>query len=206
MQRPKLVDRHGFEVEIAVHLTFALSHWSLLPGRTLRWSRYAFLNRSPSRSAVTFFRRSRCVRVESKAVADLNPAAAFSLWEIGAWDGATWCHVLVSYWEKPSPLLPAVTAFCWMKSRSPTFGGFHLWNDPDVSALPSGSSLPPKGAGLRGRRGPFRIGSSGGRCSLCRRCDWLHRTMAPISIVGALRDPVARNPPARSSGSRPSVR
>jgi hypothetical protein len=35
-----------------------------------------------------------------------------------------------------------------------------------VSALPSGSSLPPKGAGLRGRRGPFRIGSSGGRCSL----------------------------------------
>jgi hypothetical protein len=33
----------------------------------------------------------------------------------------------------------------------------------------------------RGRRCAFRIASSGGRCSLSRRCDWLHRTMAPIS-------------------------
>ena len=26
---------------------------------------------------------------------------------------------VVSYWEKPSPLLPAVAAFCWVKSRRP---------------------------------------------------------------------------------------
>jgi hypothetical protein len=26
---------------------------------------------------------------------------------------------VVSYWEKPSPLLPAVAAFCWAKSRAP---------------------------------------------------------------------------------------